>query len=265
MARLYYRPSTYLFMLAKTYLQSPLNGALLTLYYAGRLAGLRVLAGRVVRFRCGHGLEFRDFLDKYWVYSMPGHYEERTIRVLMEYSGEGEVFYDVGVNVGFHGVHVGVGGARVVAFEPDPRVWGLLRANLESHGVAHTIIPRPACDEERDVILHLMPKPEHSSLASSGGSMGGYRVKCVSIDGLVDSGVVAPPTMVKIDVEGAEVMVLRGMERTLDSARPSIVVIEVGRQTIGGVVGFMKGKGYRYQGALDGWGGRWNVLFTAGR
>ena len=45
-----------------------------------------------------------------------------------------------------------------------------------------------------------------------------------TIDGLLERGELAPPDVVKIDVEGAELLVLEGMRRTLAAHRPALVV-----------------------------------------
>jgi FkbM family methyltransferase len=48
-------------------------------------------------------------------------------------------------------------------------------------------------------------------------------VECVSIDALVSDGRVPPPTVVKIDVEGAELDVLAGMRETIAIHQPAII------------------------------------------
>jgi hypothetical protein len=48
-------------------------------------------------------------------------------------------------------------------------------------------------------------------------------VQLVAIDDLVANGSVKPPTVVKIDVEGAELAVLQGMRRTLAEHRPAVI------------------------------------------
>jgi hypothetical protein len=69
-----------------------------------------------------------------------GRYELSVQRVILENISDGEVFYDIGANVGFFSVlaarHVGRSG-RVVAFEPGPGNAALLRRNAEINGLTH--------------------------------------------------------------------------------------------------------------------------------
>ena len=52
---------------------------------------------------------------------------------------------------------------------------------------------------------------------------GTLTVDLVSIDALLENGEIQPPTLVKIDVEGAEIGVLKGMVETMRQYRPKII------------------------------------------
>ena len=258
----YYGWATYLSMLFRVYNQSVRSGLLLTLYYLSRLARSSVMLNRVARFRCSHGLWFYDFLHSFWVYAMNRHYEEKTISLFIEESTPRDVFYDIGANIGFYSVHVGVQGSRVVAFEPDPRAYKLLQRNLKAYGVEYSAFRLPLCDRDRSVTLYLKAKPEHNSLVEAIGAVEEKKAVCHALDSLLGEGNIKPPTLVKIDVEGAETLVVKGMEGALRRWRPRIVVVEVDYRTIGEVVEVMERSGYTEDSLLDKWDGRRNVLFT---
>jgi hypothetical protein len=76
-------------------------------------------------------------------------------------------------------------------------------------------------------------------------------VRTVAIDDLVEAGDLSPPSFVKIDVEGAEGLVLRGMRRTIAAARPVLFVecSDAGRETTWQLLSEM---GYRCQAAITG-------------
>lgn len=162
----------------------------------------------------------------------------------------GDVLYDVGANVGFFTVLaarlVGPGG-HVVAFEPLPENVAALRHNLAlNHFENVTVVEAALGAAEGTAELILDGEPTWAKLAGADGSDDGlsrdasgdpgggrgalrqappaaFQVRVTSVDALLDSGVLPAPTLVKIDVEGAEVDVVRGMRATLRARRPTLL------------------------------------------
>ena len=126
---------------------------------------------------------------------------------------------------------VGASG-QVVAFEPDPRTRAVLRSNLERHGVADRCEVRgEAVGEtrttlslalyENDVVLQC--GPARSAVFHAIAEVAKIDVDCVPLDEVIKGQV----GMVKIDVEGYELGVLRGAEGLLGRSPDAILVIEV--------------------------------------
>lgn len=162
-----------------------------------------------------------------------GTNEPAVQRALATYVRPGGVFYDIGANVGFHTVIgarlVGPAG-RVVAFEPIPSTAEALRRNLALNGFTNTEVIEGAVTARRGRALMLLGnEPTWARLAGSPGSQdapaggGNVEVETYAIDALIAQGRIARPTVVKIDAEGAEIDVLRGMAGVLRSDRPIIV------------------------------------------
>ena len=188
------------------------------------------------------------------------------LSLLTEALSEGDVFLDVGANAGYFAIpiatRVGSSG-RVVAFEPAADVADQLRAAAREEGVEAWLTVHELALGSEDGYASLRADPEHPadstkrSLFMSGGPTVG-EVPVRSFDGLVASGdvdVSGGPHAVKIDVEGAEMHVLRGMRRTLERTRPRIVVIETieshlrrAGSSVAAVHAFMRDLGYA---ALD--------------
>lgn len=145
----------------------------------------------------------------------------------------GDCFYDVGANVGFLTVIaaglVGSGGS-VVAFEPVARNAATVRRNAALNGFGHiAVVEKAVSDHSGRESLVLARSLGGAALASADtppDPAGTEEVEVVSIDDIVGSGSVRPPSVVKIDVEGAEIEVLRGMESTLAIHRP-VVIYEI--------------------------------------
>lgn len=162
-----------------------------------------------------------------------GTSEPHVQELLRELLGPGDVFYDIGANVGFLTVlgarRVGPAG-RVYAFEPVPENVEAIHHNVRMSQWQHVeVLAAAAGARPGRATMALGGEPFWSRLTAFGtppGSRGTITVRCLAVDDLVEQGRIAPPHVVKIDVEGAEVDVLRGMARTLRTARP-VVVCEV--------------------------------------
>lgn len=177
---------------------------------------------------------------------------------LATYLRPGDVFFDVGANVGFFTVIgarlVGAQG-RVVAFEPVPENAAAVRYNLALNGFEQVEVWETAVSETNgSAQLQLAHYAGGASLdvaAPPPDFKGTLAVKTVTLDALIQQQRVPVPSLVKIDVEGAELHVLRGMQNTLEQHRP-IVIYEVDdgsraafdakRQACGD---FMQAYGYR--------------------
>jgi len=142
----------------------------------------------------------------------------------------GAVLYDVGANVGF----LTMIGARLVgatglvyAFEPVRTNTAVLRRNLRLNGFHNVVVIEKAVSSvpgREQLILALDSGGAAISVAERPPDAAGVmEVEVTSIDEMIRGGGARPPTVVKIDVEGAEIQVLRGMEKTLELHRPAVV------------------------------------------
>lgn len=144
---------------------------------------------------------------------------------------EGDVFYDVGANVGFFSLlasrRVGASGA-VYALEPVASNAAAIRANALLNGVRNLRVFELAAGEASGVgELFVTTWDGGSSLVRSAipseEPVEARQVAVTPIDDLITALQLRPPTLVKVDVEGLELQVLRGMQRTLASHRPDIL------------------------------------------
>ena len=142
----------------------------------------------------------------------------------------GATVYDIGANVGFFtmlAARLTGPGGRVVAFEPVPGGAEGIRANAELNGFGNvTVLERAAGASARRERLFVVSDQSWSHLESRGRhplATEELEVEVVAIDDLVAAGELPPPDLVKLDVEGSEMDVLRGMRRTIAEHRPFIV------------------------------------------
>jgi len=189
------------------------------------------------------------------------------------YLGRGDVFYDVGANVGFFTVLgarlVGEGG-RVVAFEPVPSNADKVRRNADLNGFANiTVVEKAVSDRSGHGELVVAAYSGGSALSTTTpppDATSRLDVELVTLDEVVDSGAYPAPGFVKIDVEGTELEVLRGMSGVLARNRP-IVICEIDDADregydakFGPAVDFLRAAGYEIEPLDDSYvGGDWLV------
>lgn len=184
-----------------------------------------------IRDGVGKGLRFNPYRSSGAYLS--GRNELPVQETLAEHLKRGDVFYDIGANVGFFSIIasrlVGADGA-VYAFEPLPINVACLRRNVRANNLSNiTVIPKAVAATSGPVEIHLTAHPGGATLVSAGYPTDAYattRVESAFIDELLDYNQIAPPDVVKIDVEGAEVDVLRGMARALEKYHP-VVIYEI--------------------------------------
>jgi FkbM family methyltransferase len=180
-----------------------------------------------------------------------GNLETAVQEAMIRHLGPGGVFYDIGANLGFFsllGAHlVGVDQGKVYAFEAAPDNARAIRANSELNGIRNiTVIDKAVSSSSGRGRLQVVDDQSWSKLEEYGEHPFTERVidvELVAIDDMLRDGQLAPPTAVKIDVEGAEIAVLEGMRETLERHRPAVICELHG--THSEFLNVMRSRGYR--------------------
>lgn len=163
---------------------------------------------------------------------MRGHFEDEAPAILERLVRPGDDAIDAGANIGLFSVHlaslVGSNG-RVLAIEPSPAILPSLRRNLERNGAGNVIVYEGlVADEAGEREFHSVnASPEYSSMGAivhphAPSDVSTVRVSGTTLDILVERHGLEP-CFVKIDVEGAEGLVLEGARRTIQRFRPAIL------------------------------------------
>lgn len=168
-----------------------------------------------------------------------GTQEVHLQKIIRKYVSPGQTVYDIGANMGFVSLslsrQVGASG-MVVAFEPVPENVRLLRANVEANRILNVkIFDYAASDRCGEAVIKITNNLATASMVwhSHDSSAMSITAKTTTIDHLVRCGDLCEPKFVKIDVEGAEGLVLTGMRETIAAAQPIIFLecSDIGRQT----------------------------------
>jgi len=144
-----------------------------------------------------------------------------------------DVAFDVGANVGIHTVFMAkkVGGSgRVYAFEPEQYVAKMLGENLKLNGLDNVVLFQVALGaQKKEGELYLDPKIGKGSLSliKTAKNTASQHVSIIPGDDLAQEEGLPIPNLIKIDVEGYEMSVLKGLKKTLAHKDCSCLCCEI--------------------------------------
>lgn len=159
-------------------------------------------------------------VERYRVEKLGG--EQEFLTKFLAHLKPDDVVFDVGASVGLMTVLAAsvVRDGKVVAFEPDPETRARLEGNVRLNGLRNVaVVDWAASDSESTTELYTngasgyAPSLRHQS--REGAPSGQVEVRTGRIDRAVGEGELPSPSVLKIDVEGAEGLCLRGARRTL--------------------------------------------------
>jgi len=182
-------------------------------------------AGRTLRFRVTTRTEIAR-VDSVWR-------EQALIRAMVASLRPGDVFLDVGANIGVVSILVaGAVGPEVTvhALEPEPENYRALGKNIAANGMdrvtAHEVALGAASGPS---VLHVAGESgtgSHSLVTGDRSGSTPIPIEVIRGDAFVST-LARTPAVIKIDVEGAELDVLRGLEGTLETSDLRDVFVEV--------------------------------------
>lgn len=159
-------------------------------------------------------------------------YEPEVIRALRKYLRQGDTCIDVGGHVGYLTLlmarTVGPKG-KVVTFEPMPETYQVLKENVSLNGLKNVKLEQAAVGESETIGSLIFEANQQLTWTPSATAYGvrgeskSLSVPVTSLDHYVgNTGL--HPRLIKVDVEGAELDVLRGARRVLREDGPTVLV-----------------------------------------
>jgi FkbM family methyltransferase len=189
---------------------------------------LRIMRGSMTGVRINLGGSFLRYLT--------GDAEPEVQSALAELIEPGQTVYDVGANIGFFTILcsrlVGPQG-KVYAFEPIPENVVTLRHNIALNKLTNVVVIEQALSASTGTAeMFVSPWSAFHSLNVDGASKrenhgpdgGQIMVETVTLDEFVQGDGVSAPDLIKLDVEGAELLVVEGMRETLRTVQPLLLV-----------------------------------------
>ena len=173
-------------------------------------------------------------MEEYRVISLAD--EEEFIRLLLEEIQPGDILFDIGSCIGMHALHAALYSAKVFAFEPDPSIRKRLKRNIKINKLKKDInvINWAVSNKKGKEILYTDGIEGNSPSLRLFGDRSFIEVDTDTIDNKLIHGDLPSPTLIKMDIEGAEILALQGMKGLLTSEiAPRKVFIELHPEFLG--------------------------------
>ncbi|MCR8577876.1 FkbM family methyltransferase [Streptomyces sp. Isolate_219] len=190
---------------------------------------------RLVRTRFGAAMavDTQDLIQRF-VYLF-GLWEPHMTHWLQRRLRPGDTYIDVGANVGYFSLLasqlVGEEG-RVVAIEASPTFHARVLQHAEINGCSNLRTVNAAVADERKTVTLILASSSNMGAASivpyGGPAESTLEVEAYPLPQVLDADDIAGARVIKIDVEGAEGAVIRGLAPVLDKLRPDAeITVEV--------------------------------------
>jgi FkbM family methyltransferase len=177
-------------------------------------------------------------------------YEWRELAMMLAACREHRpsLFIDVGANLGLYSCVLGRAGAapKIIAFEPDRRNFARLVENIRRNGLADVVDARPlAVGAEAGTTALLAAADDNTGLSRiEPAHPDAYPVAVVTLDDVID--LHGRAIVLKVDVEGYELGVLRGASRLLRASHGYAQIEAHGDARVAEVTAFMRDHGWQY-------------------
>jgi FkbM family methyltransferase len=185
--------------------------------------------------------------------------EQGTVRFITEEARPGDVFYDIGANIGPYTLmaakRVPPNGA-VYAFEPHASNFHSLMENvrLNELGDIVKVISSALYDREGFFDFNYYMSDAGTSMSQLGDNRDDHdrvfrpifteRKHGTTIDRLIQDRVIDPATLIKMDVDGNELLILKGMKNLLEQAPPRAILMEINRRHKNELYDFLSQHGF---------------------
>ncbi|HEX5448840.1 MAG TPA: FkbM family methyltransferase [Gaiellaceae bacterium] len=184
--------------------------------------------------------------------------EPWTVEWIEENLRDGDVLYDIGANVGDYAlIAAAIGGpaTKVVAIEPGYATYASLCENVQLNDLGDKVIPLPIVLGEavRLGSLSYRDTSAGGAMHTMDGSGGAYDqpVLVFPLDELPSRFGLPGPTLIKLDVDGAEAAVLAGGAETLRRPELRSVLIEIEEDRADEVLGHVERAGLTLRRRFD--------------
>jgi len=163
-----------------------------------------------------------------------GNFEPATIKYLENTIKKDDIVIDIGANVGYHTLifsYLAGYNGKVYAFEPEPINYKTLKKNIEINNLNNIeAVNKAVSDKKAELDFYVsnsFNKGTHSLVYNPvQHSKVPIKIECLPLSEFIEHNNINRIDFIKIDVEGAEYEVIKGMENAIKRFKP-ILLVEV--------------------------------------
>ena len=160
--------------------------------------------------------------------------EYGEMQFLLSILKRGDYFIDVGANIGVYSFLASskITTGKIFAFEPSPKILPKLYENIALNQKKDRIevIRKVVSDRSQLVNFDTSEYPDYNHISPNSGNKNTLRLESTTLDKFIKDQNIKKIKMIKIDVEGAEMLVLKGLEESLQGKKVDILIVEVNEE-----------------------------------
>jgi FkbM family methyltransferase len=231
-----------------------MGGVIKTTYwkpYSFRAAFVRKFIPDVKRnLKMKNGLIMQASIKKHLMFFHGNAFEreENTATLLASYVPADGVIYDLGANIGLYSLAFAANRRnRVIAFEPFDAALKYLKRNISQNNLDNIEVHQIVLSDRKGTCRFTFDNVTTSTSHISSDEEQGAELPCSDLDTYVEEHKLPPPDLIKMDIEGADEPIFKGMENLLKTARP-LVYLEGGISNERGeviAINFLKERGFK--------------------
>jgi len=176
----------------------------------------------------------KDYLSRW--YRCYGEYEAETMRIMRKYAREDEIFLDIGANLGVFSLEIArTEKCNIIAFEPNPPTAECFKKSIKANKLTDRIKLFQVALSSESCKVNLIDSPINAgaSALETSASMNNigdrYEVRAESLDDFSDFKLLLAELnkkigLIKMDIEGAEMLALEGMSNVLKKHKPVLII-----------------------------------------
>ena len=150
--------------------------------------------------------------------------EPQVSDLIRKHGNKNNVFIDVGANVGYHSLYASLLFKKVIAFEPVPEVFRQFKKSIKLNGFRNVSAYNLACSSKNGKsYIHFKNGAHGGAALRKRKTSHSISINTVSLDNFLKK-YRHKIGLIKIDVEGHEFHVIKGMEKIIKKRKPVIIM-----------------------------------------
>jgi FkbM family methyltransferase len=170
----------------------------------------------------------RDWVQSYiFIFN---YYEKKESAFIASVLRENDTFIDIGANVGYYTLLASkiITKGEIYSFEPELENYQRLNKNIELNNLKNVTAVRKACTDKNGMISFSVAGDDNKGMSSifmlEGFLSHTQEAETVTLDQFVIDNSITKIDLIKMDIEGAELIALKGMANVLQKLKPAMLI-----------------------------------------